>query len=274
MPVCSPTPSSRHRRRRSSADPQSAPGYSSLAADYHWFLDDTQLRVGCDTPGVRMALRGLTPGARVLDAACGIGIDAIALARRGIDVTATDDSAEMLAEAAQRIQAAQLEHAPRLVHAAWADLGTTLETESFDAVVCVGSSLAHIDQIDDLTRVAAVFRSLLVPGGQLIVDTRDWEATATNAGSIEVEPRILERDGRRCVRTFRWGTPQPDGAIELEATLIFLDGDTTTSVVYRVRQRPFSRGDLRAALEVAGFTSIALDHIPGDDRYTATARRP
>ena len=60
--------------------------YGSLATDYHWFFNDVDLFLGCDTPGVRAAMVGLEPGARVLDAACGIGIDAAALLRRGFDV--------------------------------------------------------------------------------------------------------------------------------------------------------------------------------------------
>jgi hypothetical protein len=68
--------------------------YRPLAADYHWFFDDVDLFLGCDTPGVRAAMAGLASGARVLDAACGIGVDAAALLRRGFDVAASDASDE------------------------------------------------------------------------------------------------------------------------------------------------------------------------------------
>ena len=60
--------------------------YRSLATDYHWYFDDVALFLGSDTPGVRAAMSSLQPGARVLDAACGIGVDAAALARRGFNV--------------------------------------------------------------------------------------------------------------------------------------------------------------------------------------------
>ena len=79
--------------------------YRSLAADYHWFFDDVDLFLGCDTPGVRAAMASLASGARVLDAACGIGVDAAALLRRGFDVAASDASNEMAAVARQRLRA-------------------------------------------------------------------------------------------------------------------------------------------------------------------------
>ena len=78
--------------------------YGSLAADYHWFFDDVDLFLGCDTPGVRAAMASLDAGARVLDAACGIGIDAAALVRRGFDVAASDASEEMAAAARNRLR--------------------------------------------------------------------------------------------------------------------------------------------------------------------------
>lgn len=62
--------------------------------------------VGVTSPGSRDLLEGivetLPPGARVLDSACCIGADAMALARRGFSVTASDGSASMVAEARRR----------------------------------------------------------------------------------------------------------------------------------------------------------------------------
>jgi SAM-dependent methyltransferase len=78
--------------------------YRSLAADYHWFFDDVDLFLGCDTPGVRAAMAGLASGARVLDAACGIGVDAAAPLRRGFDVAASDASDEMAAVARHHLR--------------------------------------------------------------------------------------------------------------------------------------------------------------------------
>lgn len=266
-------PSSRHRRPRSSPADTGEDRYRLLASDYHWFYDDIRLRLGSDTPGVRLAIHGLPDGARVLDAACGIGIDSLALTRRGFTVTASDVSEEMLAEAERRSAHLDVAARPRLIHSPWLDLGVHLGRGRFDAVFCIGSSIAHAAGPDEMTEAFGVFRSLLAPSGVLILDTRDWEAVAARgpAGALEVERQIVHRHGRRCIRTFRWGEPDTQGIIELEASLIFLDGDAVSYRSHRVRQRPFTRRELRDNLRRAGFESVALDHIPGDDRYTATA---
>ena len=141
--------------------------YGSLAADYHWFFDDVDLFLGSDTPGVRAAMALLQPGARVLDAACGIGIDAAALLRRGFDVTASDASEEMAAATRQRLRATEA----RVVTSTWADLPASFQPGSFDAIFCIGNSIAHAPDASAAIAAFAAFRSILAPGGMLVLDT-------------------------------------------------------------------------------------------------------
>ena len=71
--------------------------YDSFAADYHWLFSGV-----ADRPFLEEheeLLEALGPGARILDCACGIGIDAVALAHEGYTVCAADASAGMVAEA-------------------------------------------------------------------------------------------------------------------------------------------------------------------------------
>lgn len=116
--------------------------YGVLAADYHWFFNDVDLFLGCNTPGVRAAMAALDPGARVLDAACGIGVDAAALVRRGFDVAASDASEEMAVAARSRLRGLGADPAS-VVTSDWADLPASFEPESFDAIFCIGNSIAH-----------------------------------------------------------------------------------------------------------------------------------
>jgi len=248
--------------------------YRSLAADYHWFFTDSDLYLGCDTPGVRAAIAGLGTGARVLDAACGIGVDAAALLRRGFDVSASDASDEMAAEARQRLEDLGA-GGGSVVTSEWARLPDHFEPSSFDAVFCVGNSIAHA--CDAATMIAAfgAIRSILAPGGTLVVDSHDWEVVHATGSHVMIEPGIVERDGTRCLRTYSWHIPDDfDDPHVLEIAPIFIDGDQATMRSHPVTMWPFTRAELRWRLTAAGFVSIAMDAIPGDDRYTVTARRP
>ena len=121
----------------------------------------------------------------------------------------------------------------------------------------------------------AAFRSLLAPGGMLVVDSHDWSAVHAVGSHVMIEPGIVERDGIRCVRTYSWHIPEQFGdRCVLEIAPIFLDGDHAELRSYPVTMWPFTRSELKRRMTVAGFESIALDAIPDDDRYTAIARRP
>jgi len=248
--------------------------YGSLAADYHWFFDDVDLFLGCDTPGVRAAMASLGTGARVLDAACGIGVDAAALVRRGFDVAASDASDEMAAAAGHRLRELGAD-ATSVVTSDWVNLPERFEADSFDAIFCIGNSIAHAADATSMIDAFAAFRSLLVPGGMIVVDSHDWKTIHAAGSHVMIEPGIVERDGTRCVRTYSWHIPDEFGApCVLEIAPIFLDGDRAELRSYPVRMWPFTRSELKRRMLVAGFESVALDAIPGDDRYTAVARRP
>ncbi|MDH3708123.1 MAG: methyltransferase domain-containing protein, partial [Acidimicrobiia bacterium] len=112
--------------------------YGRFAVDYDLLFDDVELRLGTTTPGVRAVLSGLRAGSRVLDAACGIGLDATWLARRGIGVTAADASAAMVAATRARLD--DVGCAAEVVECTWLDLPGRLPVGSFDVVLCVGNS--------------------------------------------------------------------------------------------------------------------------------------
>lgn len=106
-------------------------------------------------------------GDRVLDAGCGTGLDSLALARRGVRVTAVDASPGMLAVLARRVAAAP---AGLAVEVRRGDL-TALDdlaggpAAGFDGAV---SSFAAVNAVDPAAFAAAAHR-LLVPGGRMVL---------------------------------------------------------------------------------------------------------
>jgi len=101
-----------------------AGAYEMLAADYDWMFDDDTVANGraINLPATARLLQRISRTNRVLDAACGTGVDAAVLARRGFTVWAADGSAAMAEEAAARFRRERL--AIPLLHSRWADLPT------------------------------------------------------------------------------------------------------------------------------------------------------
>jgi S-adenosylmethionine-dependent methyltransferase len=114
------------------------------------------------------------PPARVVDAGGGTGQLAVALARRGYQVTVVDTSAAMLATCAQRAAGEGAEVAARLatVQGDAADLPALLGPASWDAAVCHDL----ITQVDDPAAVLAALAGVLCDGGVLSLGfaNRDW----------------------------------------------------------------------------------------------------
>jgi ubiquinone/menaquinone biosynthesis C-methylase UbiE len=107
----------------------------------------------------------LAPGARVLDAPCGVGRFALALARRGCRATGVDLSADSLA-------AARAEAAAEGLSVAWrqSDMRDLPWRGEFDAVLCVGSSFGYFDDAGNAATLAAAAR-VLKPGGRLLLES-------------------------------------------------------------------------------------------------------
>jgi SAM-dependent methyltransferase len=124
-----------------------------------------------------VALLGLEPGAKVLDAACGFGRFAGALLALGCDVTGIDISPAAIAEARRRCPG------PEYVVG---DLTQPLGLGPFDAVVNVFSSFGYGATVADDQRVLDGWKRMLKPGGELLMELSDLERSQARLGGIGV----------------------------------------------------------------------------------------
>ncbi|HEX6049450.1 MAG TPA: class I SAM-dependent methyltransferase [Gemmatimonadaceae bacterium] len=75
--------------------------YDGLAPYYHLLYPNWDASIGCQSRGLAHVLAefGVPPGSDVLDAACGIGTQALGLAQLGYRITASDLSPGAVARA-------------------------------------------------------------------------------------------------------------------------------------------------------------------------------
>jgi glycine/sarcosine N-methyltransferase len=98
----------------------------------------------------------------MLDAACGTGVDAAALGRRGFHVRAADGSQAMVDVAAARFRRDGL--AIPVQQCLWADLPDTID-ERFDVVLCLGNALVRAAGKDAMVQALTGLRRMIRPGG-------------------------------------------------------------------------------------------------------------
>jgi glycine/sarcosine N-methyltransferase len=241
--------------------------YESLAADYDWIFDDDALAHGgaIRRPAVAGLLERISPTSAVLDAACGTGVDAAALARRGFGVWAADASESMTECAAARFRREQL--AIPLLRCQWADL-PAVTNERFDVVLCTGNALVHAVGRDAMVAALGGLRRMARPGGHVVVDSRHWEKLHAERRIVQLADRMVTRGGRRCLVLYAWEVPDRLGDEHIaHLVFVFDNGGQIESHEYQITFHPFTIGELRERLELAGLREVGTDFDDSDDRY-------
>jgi SAM-dependent methyltransferase len=147
--------------------PQGA-GLSAAGEAYDRLAPDYDLQVSGDD-WMRQALhahyaRVFRSGQRVLDVGCGSGIDALALAQRGVRVLGIDASAGMIQRARERVGS---EFQPLLEFRVLdATHLSAVQGEPFDGAI---SAFAALNTLPDLAAFARDLASVLRPGGRAVV---------------------------------------------------------------------------------------------------------
>jgi SAM-dependent methyltransferase len=248
-----------------------ADSYVTLAADYDWLFDDDGLTGGdaINNPATARLLEATSRGSAVLDASCGTGLNAAVLARRGFDVWATDGSEAMVEQAAARFRREHLAIPVR--QCLWADLPVTL-AESFDVVLCIGNSLVHAAGRDAMVAALTGLRRMARPGGHVVIDSRNWEKLHAERRIVRVANRVRSRDGRRCLSFYAWEIPERlrDEHVA-HIVFAFEDEDRVETHEYPISFRPFTVGELRERLELAGLREVDTDFDASGDRYAVIA---
>ncbi len=245
--------------------------YRDLADDYDWLYDDEAMTDGfaINQPVVADLLERLGRGSAVLDAACGTGLDAAALARRGFRVRATDGSDAMVEIAAARFRREGL--AVPVQQCLWADLPDTID-ERFDAVLCMGNALPHAAGRDAMVAALTGLRRMLRAGGHVVIHSRNWEGLHAERRIVQVANRVRTRGGRRCVMFYAWEVPDRlDQEHVAHIVFLFEAGDRVEPHEYRVSLLPVTLGELRERLELAGLREVGTDFADTTDQYFVIA---
>jgi SAM-dependent methyltransferase len=220
------------------------PQYDVLADEFLDHARDGFWNAYYDRPAC-LALLGDVAGKRVLDAACGPGLYAAELARRGAEVVGFDQSQRMVEICRTRAGGGDFRVHDLCDPIDW------LPDASVDLALC---ALA-IEYVDDRVAALREMRRVLRPGGALVLSrmhpTGDW---LRNGGSY-FDVRIIHTTWRGCpVRN--WLAP-------LETTPF-----TRTQRVHRI---PPSAKYLRPPLEMTGHAGAdrATQGLAGPQSFTS-----
>ncbi|MCI3278269.1 class I SAM-dependent methyltransferase [Streptomyces cylindrosporus] len=237
--------------------------YDGLAADYHRIFPDWDASMSHQAAVLDGLLtRGLGPGPhRVLDCACGIGTQAIGLARTGHRVVGADLSPVAVTRAA-----AEAATRGAVLPTVAADMRQLpFRPGSFDAVVCADNALPHLLTVQDVTTALTAMRRVLRADGLLLLSVRDYDEARRTRPAATPPQVSYDSDGRTI--TFQLWHWHDDGErYDLEHFQLLpgaLPGAPEWSVqVRRTTYWALTRAELSEAATAAGFTSPAWHEPP------------
>lgn len=233
--------------------------YDALAPLFD-VMTDWDTRLAAEGPFLRAVLE--QAGARrVLDAACGSGGHALALAQWGYEVTGADPSPVMVQMAAGKAsaQAGRAEREVPFLVAGLADLPAIPGLGTFDAALCLGNSLPHLLTQAELVAGLRGIAEVLEPGGLFVTQNLNYDLRwqrqprwfAAQGGELDGQEVLVWRFADYDVAAgqvafhialFRKGTDKGSESWQVE--------------VHTTPQRPLFQADLLAALSEAGFDEV------------------
>jgi SAM-dependent methyltransferase len=182
--------------------------YDDLAAYYHLIFENWDASIGRQAGVLGLLIEaacGRNP-ARILDAACGIGTQAIGLAMRGHAVTGSDLSEAAVARARSEVAVRNLTipfHSADL-----RDL-SAVPGGPFDAVLIADNALAHLPSEDDVRQAAASAARQLDRGGILLATIRDYDVLARERPAFHGPAFYMDGGRRRIVhQVWDWTGPR------------------------------------------------------------------
>jgi SAM-dependent methyltransferase len=227
--------------------------YDALAPWYHLVYQDWESSVGRQGRALASLLASeWGPTAhRVLDAAVGIGTQALGLAALGFQVTGSDISLAAVQRAGEEAGRRGLR-----LGCLVGDVRTLpVRSTTFDLVLACDNALPHLLSEDDIRCAFQECLRCVPPRGGCVISMRDY-GMPPSPGVVETQDygdRVWS--GRRCrlVQTRRWRGQFYDVAFEL------VTNDETREVVVRTPETTYFaiRVERMAILmEAAGFTRV------------------
>ena len=215
-------------------------------------------------------MSNLKPNAKILDASCGNGIQATALAKEGFNITATDISEDML-ELAKKYASSRDVHFP-IMPISWQELPTYFK-ETFDLVFCWGNSISHSPDEKAMINNFQSFYKITAPGGRIIIETRNWDKLIRDKIRFE-NLKLRTYKGKQYIPFYIWNIRDFNQPAHVEIILTELMKNNETRLFdFKLDFTPFRHEDLINRLEAVNFI-IDFDSFDKDnENYYIVAKK-
>ena len=196
-------------------------GFDRLAPRYDELIESNPLHAHLRVRSLAWLDEAFHPGMHVLEIGCGVGTEAVHLAGRGVEVTATDASQAMVDLTQERVRTHGVQERVHVVRCAAGKISTRFDSASFDGAY---ASFGPLNCEPDLRQAFGEIAAVMKPGSNLLT-------------SIVSRPCVMEMTAAAAHLAFRKAFRRLS-----EATSIDLNGTGAVTV------RAYSEGEIRRSL--------------------------
>lgn len=171
--------------------------YEKLAPFYHLIYDDWEDDIQIQAAQFDSLIKQYwgADAQTILDVACGIGTQALGLAQRNYQVTASDLSPTALARARQEAEKRGLDIAFSIADMRHA---YTHHQQQFDVVIAGDNAVPHLLTDEAILQALQQFFQCTRPGGGLILTVRDYDQEVRSGIQLKPEGVRIE-NGQRLI---------------------------------------------------------------------------
>jgi SAM-dependent methyltransferase len=227
--------------------------YTKLASFYHLLYPDWEASIKQQALDLDSIIREYWPDQvkTILDAACGIGTQALGLVQLGYSVTASDLSSVAVERAKREAKARQLNF-----NFSVADMREVYRhhRQAFDLVIAGDNAVPHLLTDDDILAAFQQFYAATRPGGGCLITVRDYDHEERTG--VQVKPYALRTEGNtRYLILQVW---EFEGLVYDLALYIAEDrgGSNCTTHVMRTKYYAVGSDKLMALMTKAGFQYV------------------
>lgn len=219
--------------------------YSSIAEYYDYIFPESR-----DQLDFVMG-SGINPGCKILDMGCATGSLSVNLALNGFDVTAFDLDEKMVEIAILKQEQTGLDENPDFFEFDMRHLKLEFDREEFDTALCIGNTLPHLTDENDLLQFFEGLDFLLKPEGIFILQILNYDFILKQR--LECLP-LIENDHVRFERYYDFLS---DGSLAFN-TVLTVKGEEKV-VNNSVRLNPLGLDRVKSILEKFGFKIVSIN---------------
>ncbi|WP_459713183.1 class I SAM-dependent methyltransferase [Paraburkholderia sp. 2C] len=228
--------------------------YDNMASFYHLIFGDWEQAIERQQAILARLLPPPSTAGVVLDCACGIGTQAIGLARAGYDIEGTDISIREIERASRESLTRKLDIQFRIDDMR---LLATCEAGKYGVVIAFDNAIPHLDSDDDVARAFAAMRKTLRSGGHIFVSLRDYGALMAQRPAATPPAMFMDSGLRRIVhQVWDW---HDDRRYSVHLYITLQTGDADWKSHHFVgHYRAITTDEIAAHISNAGFEDVRI----------------